>query len=90
MAKRGFIKYKSYSFVDKDPVIDSLRSAVSASKLSYRKLHEDSGVAVSTMHNWFHGNTRRPQFATVAAVLRAAGKRGIIFSSNSGSPRLIG
>lgn len=90
MAKRGFTNYRSYSFIDKDPVIDSLRTAVSQSKMSYRELHEQSDVAVTTMYNWFHGKTRRPQFATVAAVIRATGKRGIMFSHNSGSPRLIG
>jgi len=87
--KRGFLKYKSYSFVEKDPVIDALRTAVSASKKKYSTIHQDSGVSVSTIHNWFHGRTRRPQFATVAAVTRALGKSGITFASNSGNPRLV-
>lgn len=89
MAKNGFIKYRSYSFVDKDPVIDALRTAVSGSKKSYRELHEESDVSISTIRNWFHGNTRRPQFATIAAVIRATGKKGIMFASNSGNPRLV-
>jgi hypothetical protein len=86
--KRGFLKYKSYSFVEKDPIIDALRTAVSASKKKYSTLHADSGVSTSTIHNWFHGRTRRPQFATVAAVARALGKTTITFASNSGNPRL--
>ncbi len=86
--KRGFLKYKSYSFVEKDPVIDALRTAVSTSKKKYRTISQDSGVAASTIHNWFHGRTRRPQFATVAAVARALGKSTITFASNSGNPRL--
>lgn len=89
MAKRGFIKYRSYHFIDKDPVIDALRTAVSGSKKSYRQLHEESDVSVSTIRNWFHGKTRRPQFATVAAVLRATGKKGVMFAHNSGTPRLV-
>lgn len=89
MAKRGFVKYRSYSFIDKDPIIDSLRTAVSSSKKSYRELHEESDVSVSTIRGWFHGSTRRPQFATVAAVLRATGKKGVMFASNSGNPRLV-
>ncbi len=91
MAKRknGFLQYKSYSFIEKDPVIDALRTAVSQSKKKYSRIHEDSGVSTSTINNWFHGKTQRPQFATVAAVARALGKNSIVFASNSGNPRLV-
>ena len=71
--KRGFIKYKSYSFVNKDPVIDLLRTAKDDRKVTLEGIHSDSGVSVGTLHNWFRGKTRRPQFATVAAVARAMG-----------------
>ncbi len=86
--KRGFLQYKSYMFLDKDPVIDTLRTAVSTSKQKYSAISMNSGVATSTIYNWFHGRTRRPQFATVAAVARALGKNGIHFGHNSGKPRL--
>lgn len=66
--------YKSYNFVDKDPVIDLVRTTVEDSKLSYQKIHEDSGVSVTTLRNWFYKKTRRPQFCTVAAVVRACGE----------------
>jgi hypothetical protein len=75
--KRGFIKYKSYLFVDKDPVIDALRTNVSEAKIKYSQLSEDSGVSATTISNWFGGRTRRPQFCTVMAVTRALGKKGI-------------
>lgn len=87
--KRGFLQYKSYSFIEKDPVIDALRTAVSQHGFTYPELHEKSGVAYTTIHNWFHGKTRRPQFATVAAVARAMGKKSIHFGHNSGKPRLV-
>ena len=85
--------YKSYSFVDKDPVIDVCRTHV------YReggpnKIAKASGVAPTTLYNWFHKKTRRPQFATVAAVLLACGEshidlRAVLRSPRRGSVRVI-
>ena len=66
--------YKSYRFIDKDPVIDQVRTIVQDSELSYVEIHEKSGVSTSTLWNWFHGKTRRPQFCTVEATGRACGK----------------
>lgn len=78
--KRTIIRYKSYSFVDKDPIIDALRTAVSDSGKSYREISNTSNVSASTVRNWFHGNVRRPQFATVAAVAQACGKHTILIN----------
>ena len=86
--KRGFLKYKSYMFTDKDPVIDALRTAVSDAHVKYVTLHAESGVSATTISNWFHGTTRRPQFATTAAVARALGKKGIMFN-RQGTPYLV-
>lgn len=72
--KRGFISpYRTYVFKDKDPIIDFARTAVENSNLNYREVHEKCNVSTTTLYNWFHGNTRRPQFATTAAVLLACG-----------------
>lgn len=65
--------YKSYNFVDKDPCIDELRTGLQKSRMTYQTVSEGSGVAVSTLHNWFEGKTRRPQFATAQAAARAMG-----------------
>lgn len=65
--------YRSYSFVDKDPVIDRLRTMVQREGLKYGEVGTISGVSGTTLHNWFEGQTRRPQFATVAAVASALG-----------------
>lgn len=76
MAKkpRGFISpYRNYQFVDKDPIIDLARTAVEDSKKSYEEIHEGSNVSTTTLYNWFHGKTRRPQFATAASVLLECG-----------------
>jgi transcriptional regulator with XRE-family HTH domain len=69
----SFRLYKSYSFKDKDPVIDRLRTIIADENVSYTEVHVLSDVAVSTMYNWFHGTTRRPTHATVAAVAGALG-----------------
>lgn len=72
---RGFLKpYKSYVFRNKDPVIDVVRTAVQDSGISERQISEASGVSQTAMAGWFRGATRRPQFATVTAVMSALGK----------------
>jgi hypothetical protein len=71
MAK-GFT-YKSYSFVDKDPIIDEVRTIVQLSGATYKKIEEDSGVTSKTLRDWFDGQTRKPQAATLNAVARALG-----------------
>jgi predicted transcriptional regulator len=69
----GLKLYKSYNFVDKDPVIDRVRNIISKEGLSNSEAALKSGVAPSTLYNWFEGNTKRPQYATVMAVVRALG-----------------
>lgn len=74
MAKQTVLKvYKSYNFVDKDPVIDKLRTVIAQEGESYTHLQKTSGVSTTTMYGWFNGRTKRPQFATVMAVFRAMG-----------------
>jgi hypothetical protein len=81
---RGFLTpYKSYMFLDKDPVLDKVRTVVQDSKMSYREVHEKSGVSVACQRAWFKGATRRPQFATVNAVLRACGKELAVVNRGS-------
>jgi hypothetical protein len=69
--------YKSYNFIDKDPVIGFALTAFQRSGKTYKKIHADSGVSIGTPHNWFNGKTRRPQFATMAAFLIACGVREV-------------
>lgn len=73
MAKRTLNIYKSYSFRDKDPVIDEMRTIIADEGVSYGDIHDLSGVSATTMYGWFNGATRRPQYATVKAVVRALG-----------------
>ena len=67
--------YTSYNFVDKDPVIDRTHRLVKREGMSYKEIHERSGVTVSTLRGWFEGKTKRPQWCTVMAVVHALGYR---------------
>jgi len=67
--------YRSYSFRDKDPVIDRVRTIVQRERLGNRDVARLSGVSATTLRNWFEGETKRPQFATIAAVVGALGYR---------------
>ena len=71
--------YKSYNFVDKDPVIDEIRTVYQESGVNYKWIEANSGVTANTLSNWFSGKTKRPQSATIEAVLRVLGyKRAIV------------
>ncbi len=72
--------YKSYLFIDKDPVIDALRTGVQASGKNYQQVQDAGGPAYATLRGWFHGSVRRPQFCTVAAAANAIGKPNITVS----------
>jgi transcriptional regulator with XRE-family HTH domain len=67
--------YRTYQFKDKDPVIDALRVILEENGLDgkHKTVHEISGVSQATLHNWFKGNTKRPQYATISAVSSSLG-----------------
>lgn len=67
--------YRTYQFVDKDPVIDQIKTMLEDNGLLQKQkiVHELSGVSQSTLHNWFKGGTKRPQHATIAAVSSSLG-----------------
>ena len=65
--------YRTYRWIDKDPVIDAVRTVVQDEKLKNNMVHEISGVAAATLDNWFNGETRKPQNVTVTAVTSALG-----------------
>jgi hypothetical protein len=73
---RGFLRtYRTCSYIDKNPVIDKMRTLIQDEGL-IKKLsivHEISGVSTSTLDNWFNGTTRSPQHATIAAVITSLG-----------------
>lgn len=71
--------YKSYNFVNKDPIIDEIRTVYKNSGVNYKWIQDNSGVTTTTLNAWFSGKTKKPQAATINAVLRAMGyKLGVV------------
>jgi len=66
-----FKTYGAYKFVDKDPVIYQLQQMRANTSLT--QITKDGGPSSTCMHNWFYGETRRPQNATIEAAGRAMG-----------------
>jgi phosphoserine phosphatase len=82
--------YKSYSFVDKDPIIDEVRGVFDAAGVSKQWVEDESGVTTHTLRQWFDGKTRRPQAATVNAVLRSLGyKLGVVSMGAAAKPVIV-
>lgn len=82
---RGFLRYKAYPFTDKDPIIDVLRTIKRDTEMSDTEIKDAGGPTTSTLRNWFKGNTRRPQFATVAAAAVAMGATNLPLTSEGRS-----
>jgi len=65
--------YRTYSFKDKDPVIDELRTLVENSDGTQYDAADRANLSHKTVDGWFFGATRRPQSASVEAFGRALG-----------------
>lgn len=66
---------RSYRFIDKDPVIDEMRTVVQDEGLIKKlKIVADlSSLSVGTIDSWFNGKTKRPQNASIMAVMTSLG-----------------
>jgi len=79
-----------YRFVDKDPVIDVIRSEMQRavndhiSQSYLEKVSYESGVSVSTIRGWLFGDTRRPWSLSTRFVLNAIGVK-IRYERDDGS-----
>lgn len=78
---RGYLTYKAYPFTTKDPIIDLLRTVKRDVEMTDTQIKEAGGPATGTLKGWFKGNTRRPQFATVAAAGAAMGLSSLPLTS---------
>jgi hypothetical protein len=69
--------YRTYRYMDKNPVIDKVRTVLQDeglySKKQRKMLHQISGVAEATFEGWFEGDTRDPRHATIMATLTSIG-----------------
>lgn len=67
--------------MDKDPIIDVLRTLKRDTEMTDSQIMGGGGPTTSTLRNWFKGNTKRPQFATVAAAAAAMGATSLPLTS---------
>ena len=66
--------YRNYRFIDKDPIIDALRTVIKAEEhLNNNAAAQITGVSPTTFHGWFDGATRRPNNATSTQAAAALG-----------------
>lgn len=66
---------RPYHFIDKDPVIDEVRTVIQDEGL-IKKLGivaDLSSLAYSTIDGWLNGDTKRPQNASIMAVMISLG-----------------
>lgn len=64
---------KDHRFVDKDAVIDVMRTAYLDSNLMAHEIADRGRLAHSTVDNILYGKTRRPQHHTVTQFFAALG-----------------
>ena len=70
-----FRLYRTYRYIEKNPVIDRIRTIVQDEGLytNLTALHEISGVSTAALDGWFHGSTKNPMHGTICAVLTSLG-----------------
>lgn len=64
---------KEYRFLDKDPIIDLIRTAYQQKQIKLSTLAADAHVTPQTISRWLYGDTKRPQNYTIHKVLTALG-----------------
>jgi hypothetical protein len=65
--------YRTYRWIDKDPVIYAVKTVIRDEKLKNKAVHEITGVGAATLDGWFNGDTRQPKNSTVTAVTSGLG-----------------
>lgn len=91
------VEYATYRFKDKDPIIDRMRTAYADArandpelrKAGFAEVARRSGLSATTPVAWFDGDTRRPQFASVAAFARSIGYEIAIVKVDSATQNIV-
>lgn len=74
MARTILGGYKSYQFKDHDPILDQIDRLYELSgDVKIQHVADMSGVTAGTLYNWRMRKTKRPQFASVKAVVKGLG-----------------
>ena len=78
----GFV-HGSYSFTDKDPLIDYVRTAIQDSGKTISQIADESHVGIGTIYGWVYGKTYKPQSYTLQKVLLVCGYELVIAKSGT-------
>src|SRR5580692_1411869 len=73
---RGVLRvHRIYNYIDKNPVIDKVRTILQDEGLikKLNVVHEICDVSTSTVDGWLNGDTRNPQHHTIARVITGLG-----------------
>jgi len=69
----GDAKPEGYRWIDKDPIIDEMLALAKQDGRPLASLAHRSYLSPTTIYNWDHGKTRRPNHHSVHSFLRAMG-----------------
>lgn len=78
-----------YRFIDKDPVVDMIRTAIHDSGRSLKDISGDSFVSSKTLSKWIYGEVKKPQSFTIFKVCKALRIRVEYVYTDSGSSVLV-
>ena len=65
--------YRSYRFMNKDHIIDRMKTLIADEGLKSYDAALIADMSPATLKNWFEGDTRRPQFSSIAALTTSLG-----------------
>lgn len=65
-----------YKATDRDPLLNEVLKALENEPIA--KVSRKTGIAPTTLRNWWKGKTRRPQAITMNFALRSVGKKFMI------------
>ena len=66
---------RGYRWSERDPILDEVCRLITNSGLSAAAVAARAEITAATVNAWLSGHTKRPQNATIDAVLRALGFR---------------
>lgn len=84
MARNSMGGYISYNFQNHDPVIDQIDRLYERVGVDVKQrgamahVAAKSGLSITTLYNWRKRKTKRPQWASVNAVVRGLGGRIVL------------
>lgn len=72
-APRIAVNYRTTPWKERDQIVDAIQTVCEDEGLSANDVRAISGVASTTLGNWFSGKTKKPQNITIDAVSSSLG-----------------